>query len=91
MNPEFQKRRREFYRELGLNIARQRKEAGLTQEKLAERIDISKDYLGHIEAENCEVYPSLEILLRISGALDVPLELLFPLSFPFPPYFDKTT
>lgn len=76
MNSAFEAFRKETYKKLGLNIARQRKEAGLTQEQLAEKIHISKDYLGHIEAENSEVYPSFDVLLRMAYFLELPLEIL---------------
>lgn len=47
--------RQEFeqeYLQLGLKIAYYRKLRGLTQEELAERIDRSAAFVGHVEAPN---------------------------------------
>lgn len=47
--------RQEFeqeYLQLGLKIAYYRKLRGLTQEELAERIDRSPAFVGHVEAPN---------------------------------------
>ena len=47
--------RQEFeqeYLQLGLKIAYYRKLRGLTQEELAERIDRSPSFVGHVEAPN---------------------------------------
>ena len=43
---------RDKFIELGYNIAYYRKHAGLTQEQLAERVGISRQHLGAIEAPN---------------------------------------
>lgn len=62
---------RQKYIELGLNIAYYRKKAGLTQEELAERIDISRSHLSAIEAPNIVRPFSLEILFELADALNV--------------------
>lgn len=62
---------RQKYVELGLNIAYYRKRAGLTQEELAERIDISRSHLSAIEAPNIIRPFSLEILFELADALGV--------------------
>ena len=56
---------------LGDGIRRQRKRAGLTQEKLAERIDINPVYMGQIE-RGYRV-PTVDVLLRLARALKVSL------------------
>ncbi len=56
---------------LGDGIRKYRKIAGLTQEKLAERIDINPVYMGQIE-RGFRV-PTVDVLLRISKALKVRL------------------
>ena len=43
----------ERYRDLGCAIAYYRKRRGLTQEELAERIGISRQHMGGIEAPIC--------------------------------------
>ena len=47
-NPEFDNTQK--FIELGYNIAYYRKHAGLTQEQLAERVGISRQHMGAIEA-----------------------------------------
>jgi transcriptional regulator with XRE-family HTH domain len=56
---------------LGDGIRKFRKLAGLTQEKLAERIDINPVYMGQIE-RGFRV-PTVDVLLRLARALKVHL------------------
>jgi transcriptional regulator with XRE-family HTH domain len=56
---------------LGGGIRKYRKLAGLTQEKLAERIDINPVYMGQIE-RGYRV-PTVDVLLRIARSLKVRL------------------
>ena len=60
------------YRKLGLKIAYYRKLRGLTQEQLAEKIDKSAAFIGHVEAPNVDKAISLDTLFDISEALDIP-------------------
>ena len=60
------------YRQLGLRIAYFRKLRGLTQEELAEKIDKSAAFIGHVEAPNVDKAISLDTLFDIAEALDVP-------------------
>jgi transcriptional regulator with XRE-family HTH domain len=59
---------------LGGGIRKHRKRARLTQEKLAERIDINPVYMGQIE-RGYKV-PTVDVLLRIARALKVRLRNL---------------
>jgi transcriptional regulator with XRE-family HTH domain len=54
---------------LGEGIRKQRKMAGLTQEKLAEKVEINPVYFGQIE-RGYKV-PTVDVLLRIAKALGV--------------------
>ena len=56
---------------LGGGIRKYRKLAGLTQEKLAEKVDLNPVYVGQIE-RGYKV-PSVDALLRIAKALKVHL------------------
>jgi transcriptional regulator with XRE-family HTH domain len=56
---------------VGDGIRKHRKLAGLTQEKLAERIDINPVYMGQIE-RGYRV-PTVDVLLWIARALKVHL------------------
>lgn len=60
------------YRQLGLKIAYYRKYRGLTQEELADRIDKTPAFIGHVEAPNINKAISLDTLFDIANALDIP-------------------
>jgi len=62
---------KERYRELGYAIAYYRKRKGFTQEKLADRIGISRQHMGGIEAPNMMRAISLEVLFNISTVLEI--------------------
>ena len=72
-----------FYIELGYNIAYYRKHAGLTQEQLAEKVGISRQHMGAIEAPNLCRPISLELLFNFATVLNIDPRLL--LSFREPP------
>lgn len=61
------------YLQLGLKIAYYRKLRGLTQEELAERIDRTPAFIGHVEAPNIKKAVSLDTLFSIASVLDVPV------------------
>ncbi|MGN0627591.1 MAG: helix-turn-helix domain-containing protein [Oscillospiraceae bacterium] len=58
--------------ELGYNIAYYRKHAGLTQEQLAEKVGISRQHIGAIEAPNLCRPISLDLLFNLATVLEVP-------------------
>ncbi|MBQ9851543.1 MAG: helix-turn-helix transcriptional regulator [Ruminiclostridium sp.] len=60
------------FKQIGLKIAYYRKLQGLTQEKLAEKMDVATPYIGQIEAPNIYKPISLTTLFRIAEALDTP-------------------
>ncbi len=60
------------YRQLGLKIAYYRKLRGLTQEQLAEKIDKSAAFIGHVEAPNVYKAISMDTLFDIAEVLDTP-------------------
>ncbi len=57
------------------NLKYYRKQAGLTQEKLAEKIEMSTSYIGDMEAR--ERFPSAETIDKIADALGIPVSMLF--------------
>lgn len=60
---------------LGARIKELRKRSGLTQDQLAERIEVEAKYLSRIEVG--KRYPSLDVLERIADALRVEMHDLF--------------
>ena len=60
---------------IGLNILHYRKEQGMTQEQLAEKCNISRNFMQRIEtaASSCTV----NTLSDIADALNIPLKKLF--------------
>lgn len=62
----------EKFMELGYNIAYYRKHAGLTQENLAEKVGISRQHIGAIEAPNILRPVSLDLLFNIATVLEIP-------------------
>ena len=65
------------YRNIGYAISYFRKRKGLTQEEVAERVGISRQHLGSIEAPNMVRALSLEVVFNIATVLEVEPYLLF--------------
>lgn len=65
-------KRKQEYKMIGLNIAYYRKLKGMTQLQLAERVSISRTHMSNIEAPNMHTSISLETLLDIADALEIP-------------------
>lgn len=70
-----QKEHFEEYKKLGLNISYYRKEKGLSQMLLAEKINISRTHMSRIENNDCAV--SLDVIFSVAKALDIPVYKLF--------------
>ena len=75
-------RHTEEMRLLGLTIAFYRRARGLTQSELAEAVQISRTHMSNIEAPNSHTSLSLNKLMDIAEALEIPLKtLLLPKDF----------
>lgn len=61
----------DLYRKLGLKISYYRKYRGLTQEQLAEAVNINVSFLGAVEAPNVYRTISLDTLFDIAKVLDI--------------------
>lgn len=60
---------------LGNRMARQRKKLGFSQEEVADKVGISRVYMGYIEQGRN--MPSLEVLQKVAKVLKVKLSDLF--------------
>ena len=59
----------DFYIKLGKNIKKKRKELGLTQQELADKLNISLNFMGKIEVAFSK--PSLDTLIEIANQLNL--------------------
>lgn len=62
--------------ELGRRIQKIRKQNGLTQEQLAEKIRVSTTFIGYIETGYR--VPNLKMIYKIARALGVKVKDIFP-------------
>lgn len=65
----------EEYRKLGLSLSFLRKDKAMTQQELADTIDVNYETISRIENANTGI--SLDMMFAISKALDVPLSEIF--------------
>lgn len=72
-----QKRFIEKYREIGRKVAFYRGIRGLTQEELAERIEVSVSHISKIEAPNANTSLSLDMLYLIAEGLNIDIAAFF--------------
>lgn len=63
---------RERYITMGLKIAYYRKKAGLTQEALADKLNMSTNFIGQVEGVGTVRGVSLETLFKIADVLKIP-------------------
>ena len=67
-----------YYNIVRINIKKHRKMANLTQQQLADKIDVSMHYISQIESANPNKYFTLVVIGRIADALNIDIkELLF--------------
>lgn len=62
---------------IGLNVAYYRKLKNLSQAELAEKSNLSRVQIGHLEAPNMFVNPTAGTLISIALALEIPVSKLF--------------
>lgn len=71
---------RDRFIQLGIAISTLRRIRGLSQEKLAEKANISRSLLSNIEAPNMAYGFSLDVFYNIADALDIAPERLIAAS-----------
>ena len=83
MGKEVDYKNRDRFIQLGIAISTLRRIRGLSQEKLAERANISRSLLSNIEAPNMAYGFSLDVFYNIADALDIaPEDLIKAAVFP---------
>ncbi len=66
-----------YYDIVRKNIRKYRKLANLTQQELADEIDVSMHYISQIESAKPNKYFTLVIIGRIADALNIDIKQLF--------------
>lgn len=79
-NNEKQFNNTERYRDLGCAIAYYRKRKGLTQEQVAEKVGISRQHMGAIEAPNMTRAISMDVLFNLATVLEIEPYILLKFS-----------
>ncbi len=80
MGKEVDYKNRDRFIQLGIAISTLRRIRGMSQEKLAEKADISRSLLSNIEAPNMAYSFSLDVFYNIADALEVAPEKLITAS-----------
>lgn len=70
----------DIYAAIGLNVKKMRKAKKFTQEKLADSVNSSAQYISRIERG--QVCSSLDFLYKLASALGCPIYALLPSSYP---------
>ena len=63
-----------FYKVLGINIKNKRNALGLSQQELADKVNLSLNFIGKIEVAFSK--PSLETVIKIANALGVTVSIV---------------
>lgn len=66
-----------YYNIVRKNIKKYRTLANITQQELADRIDVSMHYISQIESANPNKYFTLVVIGRIADALNIDIRQLF--------------
>ncbi len=66
-----------YYDIVRKNIKKYRKTANLTQQELADKIEVSMHYISQIESSNPNKYFTLVVIGRIADALNIDIRQLF--------------
>ena len=66
-----------YYKIARKNIRRIRLEKGLTQQDLADMVDLSRDYIADIENDKRNKHFTISVIGRIAEAYNIPIGDLF--------------
>ena len=64
-----------LYKQIGKNIKKYRELKNLTQQELADKVNLGLNFIGKVEIAFS--HPSLKTLCSIADALDIKIEKLF--------------
>ena len=67
----------DLYEAIASNIKKYRKDAGITQAELSERVGVSHEFIRRIESKRGTKTFSVDTLYKISLALDIDIKELF--------------
>ncbi len=67
----------DIYEQIAANIKKYRKESGLTQAELAEKVEVSHEFIRRIESKKGRKTFSIDTIYKISLALNIDIAKLF--------------
>ncbi len=67
----------DIYEQIAKNIKKYRKEVGLTQAQLAEKVEVSHEFIRRIESKKGRKTFSIDTIYKISLALNIDIAKLF--------------
>lgn len=67
----------DIYEQIALNIKKYRKTRGITQAQLAERVNVSHEFIRRIESKKGRKTFSIDTIYKISQALEIDIKQLF--------------
>lgn len=70
----------DIYEQIAFNIKKYRKEAGLTQAELAEKVNVSHEFIRRIESEKGRKTFSVDTIYKVSIALNIDVGKLFEIN-----------
>lgn len=66
-----------FYNLIGQNLKKIRKEFGDSQEKLAEKINMSRGFISHLESSKVDTGVSIDTLFNIAKEYNMDIRIFF--------------
>lgn len=67
----------DIYEQIAINIKKYRKEVGITQAQLAEKVNVSHEFIRRIESKKGKKTFSIDTIYKISQALEIDIKKLF--------------
>lgn len=67
----------DIYEQIAMNIKKYRKEVGITQAQLAEKVNVSHEFIRRIESKKGKKTFSIDTIYKISQALEIDIKKLF--------------